>query len=60
MTVISSPIMKYHRNFFTNFKVYVAFPVTTLSIFTKTMTMISNFIISNINQPTANPTILLN
>ena len=48
--------MKYHRNFFSHFKIYITGPICGTSLFSTHMTMIPHLIISNIKQFITNPT----
>ena len=54
MNVVTSQIVKYYRNFFSQLKIYITIPVSCTSRFPSYVTMISYFLI--INKFFANPT----
>ena len=56
MTVITSETVKYHRNVFSQLKIYVTTPVRCPSKFSCYVTMISNFFIIIINEFFTYPT----
>ena len=56
MTVITSQIVKYYKNFLSQLKIYVTTPMGCTSKFCSYVTMISNFLIVIINKFFTNPT----
>ena len=56
MTVITSQIVKYYKNFLSQLKIYVTTPMGCTSKFCSYVTMISNFFIVIINKFFTNPT----